>query len=76
MAGKVGLEPTTSRLTAGRSTIELHANEMVGMENVEISASAPPVRRSASELHPVTKQNLELKSNQPSGRFSSARTED
>lgn len=26
LAGRVGLEPTTSRLTAGRSTIELHAN--------------------------------------------------
>ena len=43
----------TRRLREGRSDCGATANEMVGMENFALSASGPPDRRSAPELHPV-----------------------
>ena len=39
MAPKVGLEPTTNRLTAGCSTTELLRKNMVGLNGLEPSTS-------------------------------------
>jgi hypothetical protein len=35
MAGKVGLEPTTNRLTVERSTTELHPNKLFSLTEVK-----------------------------------------
>ena len=61
MAPKVGLEPTTVRLTAGCSTTELLRNNMVGLNGLEPSTSRlSGVRSNQLSYRPILERVMRI----------------